>query len=203
MMGRGNHRFSWPQLRALVLLIVLCTPTICCTKSASEKVFFDFESDSELDRFYWRCHTLFGLAKEHATHGIMSLRLELHPSDYPGLTPALPDTDWKGYKSFDFDVYNPQEEVIPLGVRIDDRKDYPDWSDRYNQTFSLSPGPNVIRIPLDSLVTSETNRRLNQRKIYALFIFMANPRGKTVLYFDYLRLVGEKAWLAGLNTHLP
>lgn len=154
----------------------------------AEKILFDFETDEELDRFHWKCHTLFALSDEHATHGSKSLRLELYPSEYPGLAPMIKDNDWHKYGAFQFDVHNPQDADIRLSVRIDDREDYPDYADRYNGTFVVRPGANIITIPLDSMITSGSKRPLNLKMIYRLVVFMGQPKDKTVLYVDYLRL---------------
>jgi hypothetical protein len=153
-----------------------------------EKILFDFESDSELDRFHWKCHTLFSLSDEHATEGRKSLKMELFPSDYPGLTPKLTINDWRAYRTFSFSVYNNQQKEIPLTVRIDDSKDHPDYPDRYNKTFNLVPGANTIVIPLNTLETSGTKRKLNLKSIYRSIIFIPGPHAKVVLYLDYLRL---------------
>jgi len=165
----------------------------CVQGPSGERVLFDFESDAELDRFHWRCHTLFSLSREHISHGEQSLRLELYPSDYPGLTPMIEQRDWSRYKALYFDIHNPAEKARSLSVRIDDRKDYPNHEDRYNKVFTLKPGMNRISIPLDSLVTSGTGRNLDLRRIHRVFIFMAHLEKRVVLYVDYIRLVGHSA----------
>ncbi len=180
---RIPHKFL-----ALMFLIFVLLNAGHCIKPESEKILFDFESDNELDRFHWRCHTFFSLSDEHATHGKKSLKLELYPSDYPGLTPMLAGNDWHGYKTFSFDVYSTHNIMIPLTVRIDDSKDSPDYPDRYNKTFGLQPGGNTISIPTDTIITSGTKRKLNLRKINSVLIFVADPDEKIVLYFDNLRV---------------
>jgi hypothetical protein len=176
------------KLFVVLLLIFIWLSAAHCTKLASEKILFDFESDSDLDRFHWECHTLFSLSDEHATHGGKSLKLELLPSDYPGLTPKLASNNWKGYNTLSFDVYNAQQKVIPLTIRMDDRKDHPDYPDRYDKSFILKPGANTIAIPLDTLETSGTKRKLNLKNIYKIIIFTVHPDAQVVLYFDYFRL---------------
>ena len=101
----------------------------------------------------------------------------------------IKDTNWSKYGALRFDVYNPQGVDIPLAVRIDDKKDYPDYADRYNRSFVIKPGANTVSIPFKSLITSGTNRLLNMKMIYCVVIFMVQPKEKTVLYFDYIRLV--------------
>ena len=167
----------------------LLSLTSCFCGSPSELVLFDFESDTDLDRFHWKCHTLFSLSNENATHGFKSLRLELHPSDYPGLAPKLDTNDWRRYKTLSFDIYNPEDVDTSIAVRIDDKKDYPDYEDRYNKSFILKPGLNRLNIPLNSLITSVTRRTLDLKNIYRFLIFMAHPQKKHILYIDYIRLV--------------
>jgi hypothetical protein len=162
----------------------------CCQKESSrEFILFDFESDSELDQLYWNCHTLYSLSTDHVTHGSRSLKLEVYPSDYPGLIPMLPVTDWRGYGEFSFDVFNPSEQALRIGVRIDDRKDYPDSADRYNKNFVVIKGNNHIVIPLETLISSGSNRPLNLAQIQRLYIFMRHPVKKTILYIDNLQIL--------------
>jgi hypothetical protein len=162
----------------------------CCQKESSKEIIlFDFESDSDLDQLYWNCHTLYSLSNDHATHGSRSLKMEVYPSDYPGLIPMLAVTDWRGYGEFCFDVYNPSNQALQIGVRIDDRKDYPDFADRYNKNFVVNKGNNHIVIPLETLISSGSNRPLNPAQIQRLFIFMRHPVKKTILYIDNLKVL--------------
>ncbi len=174
------------QLIVAACFIILCG---CHEGIPPESVLFDFESDSDLDRVHWKCHSLFHLSDKHVSHGTKSLHLELYPSEYPGFSPNLVKDDWQGYKSFCFDVYNPGEKELQITVRIDDREDAPEYPDRYNRSFTIKPGMNRIRIPLDSLVTSGTRRKLDLNSIHQLIIFMVNPALKVDLYIDYGHLV--------------
>jgi hypothetical protein len=160
----------------------------CHGPSQKTLVLFDFESDNELDQLHWKCHALMNLSDEHATHGVKSLRLELYPSEYPGLAPMIRNNNWQGYESLGFDIFNPDGKEVKIAVRIDDREDAPEYKDRYNHGFVLEPGLNRINIPLNELITSGTNRRLDLNKIYCLTIFMVNPSEKVTLYVDFIRL---------------
>ncbi len=173
--------------RLIIIIPWLLFLLNCRGNSAGELVLFDFESDSALDQLVWKCHTLYSLSTEHVTHGKKSLKMELYPSDYPGLTPIIKENDWSGYNKLCFDIYNPQEK-IKITVRIDDQKVSPDYGDRYNESFTLEQGMNKISVPLDTLVTSGTKRNLNLKKIKGLLIFVANPGKRVDLYADYIRL---------------
>jgi hypothetical protein len=175
-------------IRFIFIMVWLLAFIGCQNNIQKELVLFDFELDQDLDRVHWKCHTLLSLSDEHATHGMKSLRLELFPSPYPGLNPALDKKDWRGYSSLCLDLFNPDNEDRKIVIRIDDKEDANDYADRYNKSFLLRPGTNKIEIPLNSLITSSTNRALNLRKIYKYLIFMVSPVQKTVLYVDYIRL---------------
>jgi hypothetical protein len=172
----------------LLLLIFIILVIGCHEPIQRQFVLFDFESDSELDQLHWKCHTLMNLSDEHVSHGSKSLRLELYPSEYPGLSPMIRNNNWQGYESLGFDIFNPNGKEIKIAVRIDDRKDAPEYKDRYNHGFVLAPGLNRINISIDKLSTSGTNRRLDLKKIYFLTIFIVNPSEKVTLYVDYIRL---------------
>jgi hypothetical protein len=78
---------------------------------------------------------------------------------------------------------------VRIGVRIDDRKDYPDFEDRYNKSFVVKRGSNHFSIPLDTLVASGTKRHLNLAQIHRLFIFMGHPEKNTTLYVDSIKVL--------------
>jgi hypothetical protein len=179
------------RLVRVTAIVVLLVPGFggCQKEIPQEKVLFDFESDAELDELHWKCHTLFSLSEEFASHGSKCLRMELFPSPYPGVAPRLKDSDWSRFKALAFDVFNPEYKDIELTVRIDDRKDYPEYEDRYNRAFPLRKGENQIEIAMDSLVTSGTKRKLDARTIYRLTLFLVCPPVKTELYLDYIRLL--------------
>lgn len=160
----------------------------CGRQNSNPYILADFESDSDLDHFHWTCHTLFALASEHATQGKYALKLDLFPSEYPGLRPELEKKNWSSYKSLSLDVYNPQSETVHLAVRIDDRADAPDYADRFNHEFELNPGANKVTIPFDELVTSGTKQKLNLGAIQQLLFFLVDPKEKKELFFDYIRL---------------
>jgi len=171
----------------MLIVIVVLFPG-CSQEKPKEFILFDFESDSDLDKFGWNCHTLYSLSEKHATHGFRSLKMDLFPSEYPGLvfSPAL--KDWREYKEFCFDVFNPSQKPIEISVRIDDKKDNPDYKNRYNRRHTISPGHNRVIIPLNTLMTSSANRRMDLSNISQILVYLVNPRQKTTLYLDAFTL---------------
>jgi hypothetical protein len=179
------------KLTTIILLVLLSFLLNCSDQKAREQILFDFESPSELDKLKWSCHTMYSLSDEHSAHGLKSLIIELYPSggeDYPGLTPIITKNDWSGFKYFCIDIYNPEARQEQISLRIDDKKDYPDYNDRYNKSINLKSGQNSMCIPLNEMATSATNRKIKLQNIYRVLIFKTNPEKKVVLYVDYMRL---------------
>ncbi len=161
----------------------------CSEPKPRELILHDFESESCLDEVHWKCHTLFSLSDLHAAHGKQSLKLDLFPSSYPGFAPALKYHDWSNYKNLSFEVYNPSNEKLKLILRVDDKKQALEYTDRYNKSFKIMPGSNTLNIPLNTLNTSKTDRPLNLENIYRFLVFMSHPDKKYVLYLDHFRLL--------------
>jgi hypothetical protein len=183
---RNNYKH---MIRIFWVLTIVLLLSGCSGSVLSELILYDFESDSELEEIHWNCHTMFSLADKHVTHGAKSLIMEMYPSDYPGWRPVHEIDDWRGFEMLCFDVFNPGEKTVPVSVRIDDRDDDPDYGNRYNKSFLLEPGMNEIRIPLDTLITTRNQRKMDLYNIESFMIFMARPEGKVVLFLDYVRLV--------------
>lgn len=154
---------------------------------------YDFEQETVLDQFDWECRTLYRLSPEHATSGAKSLEMLLYPApaadleNYPGVSFTRFDPDWSGNRALVFDAYNPETTPLRLGVRIDDR-DSPDYAERFNNSFVLAPGDNRVSISFTDLVTSGSKRRLDQRRIRAVMLFLANPKERHSIYLDRVRL---------------
>jgi len=178
------------KVKNIIILALGVSLLIGCTKTTPhELILYDFESESVLDDIHWKCHTLYSLLNLHAVHGKKSLKLEIFPSAYPGLSPSLKYHDWRNYKSLCFEVYNPLSEKIKLVLRIDDKKQTVEYSERYNKSFTIMPGANTLKIPFNTLKTSKTDRPLELKNIYRFLVFMSHPDKKYVLYLDYFRLL--------------
>jgi hypothetical protein len=173
-----------PQLVGFAFLLLLSA----CPTTQRDYLLFDFESDEELNNFEWQCRTLMFLSSEHVTHGNQSLKLELYPSDYPGITPILEKEDWRNYRSFAVDMYNPLGTDIVLSVRLADHVGYRDDAECFKQNIILRPGANHLQIPLRSLKASVSHRLLDLSSVRNMVLFVESPQEKIVLFTDYWRL---------------
>jgi hypothetical protein len=191
LVGLKNGEEMPSMLGAIIFSIAFSlAPAACSRPPTHELVLNDFEADSDLDRIHWQCRTLFSLSQEHVTNGKRSLKMQLFPTVYPGLSLKLAERDWRRFDSVALDIYNPQDEALEIAVRIDDREDYPDFDDRYNGRITLVPGRNNLRIPLNCLRTSGTGRPLNLKTIKRFLFFLVDTQKIYNLYVDNIRLAG-------------
>ncbi len=175
-------------IKALLLMAIAVLLFSCNQGTPPEIILLDFESDSELNQLHWRCHTLYSLSEDHATHGSKSLKLELFSAKYPGLDFEPTVKDWRNHKALCLDIFNPSPQQTQIVIRIDDKKDYPDYDDRYNESFSINTGANHVAIPLDAVTASISNRHLDLAHIRRMFILQAHPHEKTTFFIDAIKL---------------
>ncbi len=168
----------------LLIIVTACTPS---RPLETDLIINDFETDADLDRLRWKCHTLFFLSDQGVSHGQSSLRMELTPSPYPGVSFKDFPQDWRGYSFLDVSFFNPGPSELRLAVRIDDKEDAPAYEDRFNHGLTVHPGMNRLSIPFSSLVCP-SGRRLEPAHIYSLMFFAVNPDKTVVLFVDDLRL---------------
>ena len=62
----------------VALLLQLPTLYSCTFEEPKELIFYDFETDVELDQIHWKCFTMFELSEKYATHGKKSQKMELN-----------------------------------------------------------------------------------------------------------------------------
>ncbi len=164
--------------------MILILSTGCQDRS---RFSFDFETEDILDTLSWKCKTIFSLSDKHTTSGQKSLKLELYPSPYPGITLKNFNPNWSKHNFLKFNIYNQEDISLRLAIRIDDKKD-PSFNNRYNHPIVLNPGMNHISIPLNSLVTSGTNRNINLPSVQRVILFLVQPKEKRIIYLDNVRL---------------
>lgn len=124
----------------------------------------------------------------HVTHGAHSLNVVFSPGLYPGITMSNPPRNWQGYSTLTFDAYLEGKRSMALSVCINDREDIEKYEDRYNQTFILSPGPNVLTIPLVEVEHAPKGRLMNMKHISVLCFFSYKLKEVRTVYFDNFRL---------------
>jgi hypothetical protein len=152
----------------------------------------DFEDAEE--RVFWKPlgtvhgrETAITSIAEHATRGERSLRVRSLPGTWSGVSYLPREDDWKGYRMFAFDVFNPGPS-FPLLVRIDDDGDTSEYSQRFNKRLRVSQGWNRLRIPLAEVEAGPKGRRLKLACIRAFYLFVAPQQPSRLFYLDNVHL---------------
>jgi hypothetical protein len=176
----------------LLLMVARAYPIFAVTVDSwnMEKEFpvlSSFESPFEISR--WVCKE--GSMKRtslHATDGTSSLRVNLPPGLYPGITLDYMTNDWRGYKRLTFDAFIEGSAPFELSIRINDRRHNEEYTDRFNKSFLLGPGPNSISVGLDEVRTAPRSRKMDMADITVLCIFSYKLKEPRIAYFDNFRL---------------
>jgi hypothetical protein len=164
-----------------------------CTKdsvAAKDLMLFDFEHDSELDRFTWKCRGRFELSSDYKHTGSLSLRFEFHPSGKVGFSTGDVPQDWSIYKSFDFWVYNPTPTTVSIYVRVNRRDPSGDFIHLISRNLKIAPGENLISIPIRN-EEDLANKPGHLRKVGGFFLYMQDIQANTVLYFDSFKMTKD------------
>jgi len=170
-----------------LLFFLILTLQLLSSCSSRQPFCYDFEMEDSIDALQWKCKTFFSLSNKHSTSGQKSLKMELYPSPYPGITLNHFNPDWSKYTLLKFGIYNEEQLPLRLTIRIDDKKN-PSYSNRYNHTIILQCGMNNISIPLTNVGTSGTGRKINLTNVQKMILFLSSPKEKRVIYLDNVRL---------------
>jgi hypothetical protein len=156
--------------------------------TARDIMLFDFESDSDLNRFAWKCRTHFELSSELKNTGNQSLRFEFHPSSRVGFSTDDVPKDWSSYKSFDLWVFNPSADAVSIYFQVNGYDSSGEFFRLVTRSLQIEGGENNISIPLAG--PKAVSREIEAlQKIGGFFIYMQNISTIRVLYFDSFKLV--------------
>lgn len=178
----------------IIVLFTLVLISGCSKDSVAGKdmMLFDFEDDSDLDRFAWKCRGRFELSSDYKNTGSRSLRFEFHPSSKVGFSTGDVPQDWSIYRSFDFWVYNPSQATVPIYVRVNRRAPSGNFIHLLSKQCTINPGVNTISIPLDHKKGAAGGPD-PFKKVDGFFLYMQDIFATTVLYFDAFMLTKDAA----------
>jgi hypothetical protein len=114
--------------------------------------------------------------------------LELKPALYPGITIWETCPDWNGYDSLEFRVFNPGNDSVVMSIRIDDRFQNGDCSDRFQGMRLLLPGNSRISISLQEVRLSPKQRELDIHNIVTFWLYFTRLQGFVTLFVDRIGL---------------
>ena len=136
--------------------------------------------------------------KEHATDGECAFRVDSDGKGYMGIriTDSAALRKFGDYVLLKVDVFNPQDQPVGCGARIDDAGSR-DYGSRYNDdNLVVPPGKSTLEINLTGLRKSNARNFSQRLKVDLATLRLVNfwiaPAGKPLtLYFDNVRLEGS------------
>ena len=170
-----------------LLFFLILTLQLLSSCSSKQPFCYDFETEDTIDALRWKCKTFFSLSNKHSISGQKSLKMELYPSSYPGITLKNFNPDWSKHTILKFGIHNEEQIPLRLNIRIDDKKN-PSYNNRYNNSIILKCGINHVSIPLNSLRTSGTDNKIDLTNVLKMVLFLSSPEEKRVVYLDNIRL---------------
>ena len=116
----------------------------------------------------------------------------LRLKDFPG--------DWCGYDALVIELENLFSESLRLTVRVHDRQHETGaraygYSDRFNQSFLLTPGGHRLAIPLDEIQQAPISRDMDLKAIVNLTIFIADLKSLREIRINRVYLHGKDGGL--------
>ena len=88
---------------------------------------------------------------------VSALRLLFSKTIYSGVIFHESAAKWSVYDSLNIKIFSSLPTSRQIGLRINDRLHNNQYSDRYNASFSVSPGLNELLVPLASVVNMGKN----------------------------------------------
>lgn len=139
-------------------------------------------------------HGMTEISPDRVSEGRFAGQARLKAGHFSGVSLAPTLADWRGYQQLQLQAHNPSGRVQVLTVRINDRAHELSaqlYSDRYNQSFELTPGWNHIRVPLAAVQSAPAGRAMAMDGIYRLGLFFAQLDAPLLLTLDDIRLTSD------------
>jgi VanZ family protein len=192
ILSRGRRRMV--RGLSVVLLLVASLPLAVAVADegiarAQFPLLADFETPFEKDR--WEGGARASVDRSVSRHGNASLRVEMEPSLYSGISLVYFPRNWKNYHFLRLEVFNPASEEIPITCRIHDRRHEEGeqaYEDRFNRTLLLRPGWNGLGIDLSEVAGAPHSRKMDLGEIRGLGLFATKLSAPRTVFVDYVRL---------------
>jgi hypothetical protein len=190
-----RRRVRWSAgIVALGMAAAFLSPTIADLIDEAEArrqfpVLADFRRSSELNRFRFSREARASLVTvESPERSARALRLALAPGVYPGLSFQFFPRDWRGWREFILVCTHQGTAPLRLTLRIDDMGHNENYADRYNRSFDMYPGHNVIRVPLREVEVAPAGRMFDLGHVRSVVLFAYRLQEERELLIHSVRL---------------
>ncbi|MFC1748467.1 VanZ family protein [Pseudomonadota bacterium] len=148
------------------------------------------EFEDAIEHEVWRAQgtenglkTQVSLSPEYVRYGKTALKIEAVTGDFSGVNYRAGGKDWSSYSSLNIALYNP-DEPFSLFSRIDDDTPTPTYQQRFNSTFKLTNGWNLINIPLTKIANAPKKGTMNMQAIHKVVLFTHPKDSNRIFYLD-------------------
>jgi len=148
----------------------------------------DFESSAELSAWRGIDGAELHPSLLNATSGGRSLQVEFQGGNLPGAEFLPGQLDCRGYRSLEFDAFNPGAP-FPLVLRVDDDGPHGTVADRAHWSVVLASGRNHVRVPLAELEHAPKSRALHLNAVRRMVFFVLAHNDRHAVFLDSLRLL--------------
>lgn len=131
------------------------------------------------------------VSAEHPTEGKKCLKLEFTGGKgYSDNWGRLRTTDWRGFRTFTMDVFNPQPRPVKFTVNLRDQlaANLQDYNLRHMETLTLAPGKNTLKFDLLNMKSLDGKHQYDMDCMFNIFFSLADETQDTTLYLDNLLL---------------
>ncbi|TQV74980.1 hypothetical protein FLL45_08540 [Aliikangiella marina] len=153
-------------------------------------VLSDFETPFEQTRWL-QATTINQVTDEQARNGKYSLKVTYNLETYPHSILRQFYSDWRGYQSFNFSVYNPNSENEKMFLAIQDMGHWGiayGYDKRFNKKLELAPGWNDFNVALEDIRKGPKDRTMQLSKMVSVSFILDKPKEAKVFYIDNLYL---------------
>lgn len=189
-------------LLALAALLTGCTSFATdqkLNKATDGKVVIDDCDSLEVSQKVWKMEGLTAeISPDHATGGKGCLKATFSKDGGAIFFGSKEQPmDWSRYKSVGFDVYNPQDQMMMLVIRIDDA-DSTGYKERFEPSEDLFlPPKKLTHVEIDlTNIWANNGRLMDTSKIVVFNVHASKAPAERVLFFDSFRFLElpEKDW---------
>jgi hypothetical protein len=115
-------------------------------------------------------------------------RLDLAPGLYSGITFDEPYPDWRGRDALAWTIVSDLDQPLPIVIRVHDAAHDQRFSDRFNRRFTIAPGVNRLRIPIDDIRNAPDRRKMDLRRVRGVILFAFDLKKPASLFLGPLHL---------------
>jgi VanZ family protein len=180
-------------MRTLVTVLVAlqCVPAAkaLVDESAARAAFpvlSDFQSGFQLDR--WSGGAARSLVELPGTERNRAMLVVFSTRKYSGVNLTYFPREWRGYGYLQFRLFNPGPELLNITCRMHDRDHNQEFTDRFNMSFDMRPGWNVVKIELDKVRQAPAGREMHLDRVQGIGIFTTRLREAREAIIDDVKL---------------